>query len=223
MSLDFLSLETIQEFAHHYGYWAVFLGILLENMGIPLPGETITLVGGFLAGSGELNYWLVLGNAIAGAILGSSFGYWLGLRGGWPLLLRLGKILRVQEAQLLQLKTRFKDNAARAVFGGRFIAFLRIFAGPMAGISGMPFGQFLFYNSTGAVLWASVMVTLSFFLGQIVSLDQLVAWAGQFALVTLSLVTAWVGISLWLEFRAKEVISSEELQPDSDLQSTENL
>ena len=61
--MEFLSLETIQALASQYGYLAVFVGILLENLGIPLPGETITIVGGFLAGSGELNYWLVLGSA----------------------------------------------------------------------------------------------------------------------------------------------------------------
>ncbi|MEO8893023.1 MAG: DedA family protein, partial [Coleofasciculaceae cyanobacterium] len=70
MSFEFLSLETIQEIARQYGYWAVFLGIALESIGIPLPGETITIVGGFLAGSGELSYWLVLGSAIAGTVLG---------------------------------------------------------------------------------------------------------------------------------------------------------
>jgi len=74
MSFEFLSLETIQEIAKHYGYWAVFLGIALESLGIPIPGETITIVGGFLAGSGELDYWLVLGTASIGAVLGSSIG-----------------------------------------------------------------------------------------------------------------------------------------------------
>jgi len=214
MSLEFLSLETLQEFAHQYGYWAVFLGILLENMGLPLPGETITLVGGFLAGSGELNYWLVLASAITGAILGGSFGYWIGLSGGWPLLLRLGQLLRIQETQLLEIKARFKDSAPRAVFLGRFIAFLRIFASPMAGIAGMPYGQFLVYNFAGAALWAAVVVTLSFFAGQIVPLEQLAAWAGQFAFLALGLVTVWVTISLWWEFR-KEKAVYEQLEPQS--------
>ncbi|HAA33176.1 MAG TPA: DedA family protein, partial [Cyanobacteria bacterium UBA8553] len=63
MSLEFLSLEAIQEIAKQYGYLAVFFGIALESLGIPIPGETITLVGGFLAGSGELDYWLVLATA----------------------------------------------------------------------------------------------------------------------------------------------------------------
>lgn len=221
MSLDFISLETIQEFAHQYGYWTVFLGVLLENIGIPVPGETIVIIGGFLAGSHELNYWFVLGSAIVGAILGSSGGYWIGFYGGWPLLLRLGQLFRVQEAQLLAIKTRFKNNAARAVLLGRFIAFLRILAGPMAGIAGMPFGQFLLYNSIGAVLWASVMVTLSFFVGQIVPLEQLITWLGQFALVALGGIIAWATIPPWLE--ARKLRSQKLLEtPDSDLQSTKN-
>jgi membrane protein DedA with SNARE-associated domain len=95
MSFELISLENIQEIAHDYGYWAIFLGILLENLGIPLPGETVTLVGGFLAGSDELNYWLVLGDAVTGAVVGSTCGYWIGRLGGWPFLLQVGKLFRI--------------------------------------------------------------------------------------------------------------------------------
>jgi membrane protein DedA with SNARE-associated domain len=201
MSFEFLSLENIQEIAHQYGYWAVFLGILLENLGIPLPGETVTLVGGFLAGSGELNYWFVLGSAILGAALGGNFGYWIGRYGGWSLLLGLGRIFRIQEAQLLELKNQFSQNAAKAVFLGRFVALLRIFASPLAGIAQMPYLRFMFYNCIGATVWASVMVTLSFFAGQVVPLSQLVFWAAKFAGVALVLVVAWFAIPIWLESR----------------------
>lgn len=203
MSLEFLSLETIQQIAHEYGYWAVFLGITLENAGIPLPGETITLVGGFLAGSGELNYWYVLGSAIAGAVLGDNFGYWIGKWGGWPLLLRLGKFFRISEQQLEHVKQQFSMNAARAVFLGRFVALLRIFAGPMAGIAQMPYGQFFLCNTAGATVWASVMVSLSFFVGRIVPLDKLVTWVAQFAILALVLVVAWFVVPYWLESRNK--------------------
>jgi membrane protein DedA with SNARE-associated domain len=64
MHLEFFSLDTIQEWIQQYGYWIIFFGIMLENAGIPLPGETITLVGGFLAGNGELTYPLVLLSAV---------------------------------------------------------------------------------------------------------------------------------------------------------------
>ena len=106
MSFEFFSLDTLQELARLYGYWAVFVGIALENMGIPLPGETIVIVGGFLAGSGELNYWWVLGSAIAGAVLGDNFGYWVGRFGGWQFVLKIGRLFRLQEQQLEQVKEK---------------------------------------------------------------------------------------------------------------------
>ena len=131
MSLELFSLEKIQEFAQSYGYWAVFVGILLENLGIPLPGETLTLVGGFLAGSDELNYWLVLGDAITGAVIGGICGYWIGRLGGWSLLVQAGKIFRISEDRLVSIKDQFSENAGKTVFFGRFFALLRIFASPL--------------------------------------------------------------------------------------------
>ncbi|MGF1537153.1 MAG: DedA family protein, partial [Elainellaceae cyanobacterium] len=73
--MELLSLETLQALAETYGYWVIALGIMLENAGIPLPGETITLVGGFLAGTGELQYWKVLASAAGGAVVGDNLGY----------------------------------------------------------------------------------------------------------------------------------------------------
>lgn len=210
MSFEFLSLETIQEIARQYGYWAVFLGIALENLGIPIPGETITVVGGFLAGSGELSYWIVLASAIAGAVLGASGGYWIGRLGGWALLLRVGRFFRITEEQLTDAKTQFSENAARAVFFGRFVAFLRILASPMAGIIEMPFPQFMVYNLAGGTVWASVMVTLSFFLGRLVPLEQLISWMAKFAIVVLVLVIAWFTVPKWLESRKLKQSSASE-------------
>ncbi|MBD0345649.1 MAG: DedA family protein [Coleofasciculus sp. Co-bin14] len=201
MSFEFLSLETLQEIARHYGYWAVFFGIALESLGIPIPGETITLVGGFLAGSGELNYWLVLATASAGAVLGGTIGYWIGRLGGWALLVRAGRLFRLKEEQLTETKQQFSENASRAVFFGRFVAFLRILASPLAGIAEMPFLQFMLFNIAGAAVWASVMVTLSFFFGRIVPLEQLISWVARFAIVALILVIAWFTVPGWLESR----------------------
>ena len=203
MSLEFLSLETIQQLAQDYGYWTIFIGIMLENAGIPIPGETITLAGGFLAGSDELNYWYVLGCAIAGAVLGDNFGYWLGAWGGWPLLKRLGTLFRIQEAQLLQVKESFGKNAARAVLLGRFVALLRIFAGPLAGIAQMSYPYFLLCNLIGAATWASIMVSLAYFVGRLIPLATLVGWVAQLTVLALLIVVGWLGITWWLEFRPK--------------------
>lgn len=210
MSLEFISLETIQKFAQEYGYWAVLVGILLENLGIPLPGETVTLVGGFLAGSGKLNYWLVLSSAILGAVLGGTCGYWIGRYTGWPFLLRLGRFFRISEERIEEIKNQFGQNAAKAVFFGRFVALLRIFSGLLAGIAEMPYGKFFLYNFAGATVWASVMVTLAFFVGRIVSLEQLVAWVAQFAIVAFLIAAAWIVVPLWLESRQVKKVSGED-------------
>ncbi|MEL6157878.1 MAG: DedA family protein [Cyanobacteria bacterium J06623_5] len=200
---DLISLELIQDIAREYGYWAVFCGILLENMGIPLPGETVTLVGGFLAGSNELNVWCVLAAATAGAILGDSGGYLLGYYGGWPLIVRVGKWLRLSESALEGVRDRFSQNADKAVLFGRFVALLRIFAGPLAGITRMPYPKFLLCNAIGAATWASVMVSLSYFLGRLVPLTQLISWVAQFTGATLAIVTLWAISIWWFESRSK--------------------
>jgi membrane protein DedA with SNARE-associated domain len=199
--MEFLSLDIIQDIASQYGYLAVFLGILLENLGLPLPGETITIVGGFLAGSGELNYWLVLLSAASGAAAGGTIGYFIGRYGGWNLMVNLGKIFRVQEHQLNDIKVKFSENAVKAVFFGRFVALLRVFASPLAGIAEMPFGQFMAVNIAGATAWATVMTTIAFFIGRAVSLERLLGWVSQFAIVALLIVAAWIAIPLWLESR----------------------
>jgi membrane protein DedA with SNARE-associated domain len=203
--MELISLQTIQEIAREYGYWAIFFGIMLENAGVPLPGETITLVGGFLAGSGELTYGWVLACATGGAVIGDNIGYWIGYYGGWRLLTRLGRLFRIQETQLIRVRDQFGQNAAKAVFFGRFVALLRIFAGPLAGTVRMPYIKFLACNLAGAAIWAAAMVSLSFFVGQLVPLPTLIAWVAEFALIALGLVVFWIGVVIWLETRPSSV------------------
>lgn len=209
MSIELLSLENIQEIAHQYGYWAVFIGIALENTGIPIPGETITIVGGFLAGSGELGYWTVLGSAIAGAVIGDNFGYWIGRFGGWQFLVKVGSLFNISLKQLEQVKNKFSKNAAKAVFFGRFVALLRIFAGPMAGIAQMPYYRFLLCNLGGAAVWALIMVTLSFFVGRLIPLHQLIHFMTQFGVLALILVIGWFVMTFWLESRQATIEGEE--------------
>jgi membrane protein DedA with SNARE-associated domain len=217
MSFDFLSVEAIQAIAQQYGYWAVFFGILLENLGLPIPGETVTLAGGFLAGSGQLNYWIVWADAALGAAIGGNIGYWIGRTGGWALLTRVGGLLRIKETQLEDLKAQFSENAGKAIFFGRFIALLRIFASPMAGIAEVPFLKFLAYNTLGAAVWASVMVSLAFFAGKVVPIDKLIGYASQFGIGVLLLVVAWFAVPMWLESRkAKAAIVEVPTPSDSE-------
>lgn len=209
MSFEFFSLDTLQELARLYGYWAVFVGIAVENMGIPLPGETIVIVGGFLAGSGELNYWWVLGSAIAGAVLGDNFGYWVGRFGGWELLVKIGRIFRLQEQQLEQAKDRYSENAVQAVFWGRFVTLLRIFAGPLAGMTNMPYKQFLLCNLGGAAVWSTTIVSIAFFLGKAVSLEQIVGWVAQIGIVALLLIVTLLCVPLIWDYGHKKFFAKD--------------
>jgi membrane protein DedA with SNARE-associated domain len=200
MSFDFIPLEAIQNLAHTYGYWFIFLGIMLENAGIPIPGETIVLVGGFLAGSHELSYSIVLACTILGAILGDNFGYWLGRWGGIKVLEKIGRLFRVSHEEVVSAREKFVGNADRAVFFGRFITLLRIFAGPMAGLSGMSYRRFLFFNATGAIIWSSIITSLAYFAGSFISLEQLAKYVTRFGLFVLVGLLAWISIQQIFKF-----------------------
>ncbi len=171
-----------------WGYGLVFTAMLLENSGLPLPGETITLLGGYAAGSGELNGLGVVGAAFAGAVLGDNIGYWVGRRLGWSFMLRVGQLLRQSPEQLENLRASFLRHAGKSVFLGRFVAVLRVLAGPMAGAVGMPYRQFLICNAAGALLWSSTMVGLAWLCGRWIPFSQMAAGVMEFGLGLLSIV-----------------------------------
>ena len=89
----------------------------------------------------------------------------------------------------------------KAVIFGRFVALLRIFAGPLAGIAQMPYWKFLLCNLLGASLWGTTMVTLAFFVGRLIPLATLVSWVTQFTVAALALVILWITVLWWLERR----------------------
>ncbi len=146
---------------------------------------------------------MVLFVAIAGAVTGDNVGYWIGRIGGWKLLLKIARFFRLDEMELNKAKTKFTDNAAKAVFFGRFITLLRIFAGPIAGIVEMPYLKFLFYNFAGATVWASVMVSISYFVGKIIPLPELVHIIAKFGIFALIAVIVWFTVTAWLNTKNK--------------------
>jgi membrane-associated protein len=157
--------QILSHFFARYGYWVVFFGVMLENAGVPVPGETVLLFAGFLAFHGKLRLAPTILIAIAGATIGDSLGYLLGRYGGTPLLNRLLRrapwvIKRYDEAHGAFLK-----YGAWAVFVARFIAGLRVFAGILAGVLLMPYPRFLLFNFSGAVCWASAIGSAGYFFG----------------------------------------------------------
>ena len=204
--MESLDLQQLQELLSRWGYGVIFGGMLLENAGLPLPGETITLVGGYAAGSGQLNLLGVMGAAASGAILGDNIGYWIGRRAGWPLMERLGRLLRISPERLEKLQEGFRSNAGKAVLLGRFVAVLRVLAGPMAGAVGMPYRRFLLCNSLGAVLWSGSMVSLAWLGGRWLPLEQLLSGVVKFGIGALALLLISLAVPALLERRLENQV-----------------
>lgn len=184
LPIDFAQL---QDLLSQWGYGVIFAAMLLESAGVPLPGETVTLLGGYAAGSGQLNVLGVMAAAASGAILGDNLGYWLGRRAGWPLLLRVGRLLGRSAEQMDRLRSQFLRHAGKSVLMGRFVAVLRVLAGPMAGAVGMPYGRFFLCNCIGGLLWAATMVGLAWLGGRWIPFERMVEGVMQFGLGALLL------------------------------------
>ena len=147
-------IDLLQNFLSTFGYLAVAVGVMLEGMGIPLPGETLLLLGAAYAGAGNLNVWAVILAAALGAMIGDSTGYWIGRRGGRALLTRYGRVIRLREEHLMRAELFFAQHGDKTVFVARFIAVLRMFAAFLAGVNRMPYRRFVAFNVAGGVTWA---------------------------------------------------------------------
>jgi membrane protein DedA with SNARE-associated domain len=160
-------LEWLRNAVVDYGYWAVGAALLLENAGVPSPGETILLLASFLAYSQhELQLgWIIVVATIA-ATLGDNLGFALGYYGGRSLLSRYQSIFRVRAASLERGERLFARYGAVTVFFARFIFGMRIVAGPMAGVLRMPWRRFLLFNFLGAAVWVTVISGAGYLFGQ---------------------------------------------------------
>ena len=155
-------LAAVEAWVAQWGYAAIFLVILLGNMGIPVPEESILLVAGYLAWRGTLALPAVLLVGIVSAIVGDNLGYWLGRHGGRPLLLRYGRYVRVSDQTLHRAEQIFARYGPWAVFWGRFVAGLRFLAGPLAWIAQMPFRRFFLCNAAGALVFVPVVAFVGY-------------------------------------------------------------
>jgi membrane protein DedA with SNARE-associated domain len=172
----------------------VLLVIGLESMGIPLPGEVTLVAASLLAATGAFSPWYVAIGAAIGAIVGDSIGYAIGRRGGRPLLERLGRRFpkHLGPPHLLRAERTFAKWGVWAVFFGRFVALLRILAGPLAGALKVPYGRFLVANATGGLLWAFGTVFVIYEIGERAEryLKEF-SWAALLIAVLAGLGTTW--------------------------------
>ena len=167
-----------------YGYAVVFVGVFLENAGLPVPGETVLLAGAALSRSGTLFLPWVVATAVVGAIFGDNVGFLIGRRGGRALVERFGSKLGLTPARLVEFDRFFDRHGAKTVFIARFVTGLRVFGAILAGTSGLPWGRFLLYNATGALAWAATFGAVGYFLAY--SWETLEEWIGRSGLVLLA-------------------------------------
>ncbi|MFD5228662.1 DedA family protein [Streptomyces qaidamensis] len=186
-------LETVPAVAV---YALVGLVIGLESLGIPLPGEIILVSSALLASQhGEIDPVVLGASATAGAIIGDSIGYAIGRKGGRPLLAWLGNKFpkHFSEGHIATAERSFEKWGMWAVFFGRFVALLRIFAGPLAGVLRMPYWKFLIANILGGILWAGGTTAVIYYVGIVAeSWLKRFSWLGLVAAVLVGLTSMLV-------------------------------
>ena len=155
-----------QHFTTH-GYWTLAITLLLENAGIPLPGETMLLFASFLAFKHQqLSLGLIILVGTAACTLGDNIGYWIGNRGGRPLLHRYQKVFWISDERIARGEKMFDRFGPATVFFARFVFGMRIIAGPLAGVLRMQWRRFVLFNFLGAALWVTVISSVGYLFGQ---------------------------------------------------------
>jgi len=150
-----------------YGYLAVFVVVGVEGIGIPIPGETMLVTAAIYAGTtNRLSIVGVIAASAAGAIAGNNIGYVIGRTGGYRLLKRYGRYIRLEEKRLRLGQYLFHKHGPKVVFFGRFIAVLRIFAAFLAGVNHMYWRRFLIFNAAGGIIWSTLYGVAAYLLGQ---------------------------------------------------------
>lgn len=164
-----------------FGYFGVAGVTFIESFGVPAPGEAAIIAGAALAGRGDLNIFGVAIAAFVAAVVGDSVGYWIGRRGGRPLVERFGKYVRLTPERFDKVESFMSRQGPKIVVVARFVEGLRQFNGLVAGITGMPFHKFLAWNTLGAALWVSLWSTGGYLAGN--HIDEIAKTATRYVVL----------------------------------------
>jgi membrane protein DedA with SNARE-associated domain len=158
-------LGSLAPILNNYGYFAVGGLVLVEDFGIPLPGETILIAASLYAGAGKLNVIAVGVIAWVCAVIGDNIGFLIGHFGGRRLALKYGKYVFLTPKRLDQAEQFFEHHGGKIIVAARFIEGLRQANGIVAGITGMHWKRFIPFNALGAALWVGLWVSLGYLAG----------------------------------------------------------
>jgi membrane protein DedA with SNARE-associated domain len=190
---------------HHYGLVALFIVVMLESGGAPLPGETALIAAAIFASEGHLNIAEVIAVAAVAAIVGDNIGYWLGRTGGRALLERWGPARRWSERVLPRGERFFERHGGKTIFLARFFSVLRVTAAWLAGISRMHWWTFFMWNAAGGICWALLVGLVAYYVGHAAA-DAI----GRYGLIGGAVVVALAAVVLVaMHFWKKRVLPAE--------------
>ncbi len=190
--------NTVAPVLDHYGYAAVAGFLLLENFGIPLPGETILIAAAVYAGAGKLNILIVWTVAVVASVIGDNIGFAIGHYGGEKFVKRYGRYIFLSEKRLAAAQNFFNKYGGPVVTIARFIAGLRQLNGIVAGTAEMRWRTFLLFNIIGAVLWVSVWSGVGYLAGSHINTiyQQLRRFEGLALILVAILIIGHFGLKL---------------------------
>src|SRR6266851_10308994 len=182
-------------FFTHHGLPILFVVVMIESFGIPLPGETALIAFGVLAAAGHYSIGSVIAIAAAGAIVGDNLGYWLiGRLGGRALFRRWRWLNQYKDRVLPRAEALMERHGGKTVFFGRFVSILRYTVAWIAGLSRMHWWRFLFWNAAGGIAWATAVALTSYYAGRAAA-DGIRRYGLYAAAVVLVVVIAgWLGV-----------------------------
>jgi len=191
-------LASLSSPLNHYGLWAIALFVMVEDFGIPVPGETVLIAGAVFAGSGRLNIVAVGAVGFLAAVAGDNIGYAIGRFGGRALVERWGRYVFLTSERLDKAELFFARHGGKIIVVARFIEGLRQANGLIAGISGMRWLKFLACNALGAALWVATWVSVGYFAGQHITAiyNAITNYSLYAAIAAVVLIAAWILLRL---------------------------
>ncbi len=153
-------LAAVAPALDNFGYLAVALLIMLEDFGVPAPGETVLVAAALYAGTGRLNIVAVGVVAVVAAVAGDNIGYAIGRYGGRSAVQRFGRYVHLTSHRFAKAEGFFARHGGKMVIIARFVEVLRQLNGIIAGMAGMTWPRFLIFNTIGALLWVGTWATL---------------------------------------------------------------
>lgn len=157
--------QWLVEFVHHFGYVGIFIMSFLESTFVPIPGEVTMVPAGVLVQQGQMNFFIVVFLATAGALAGSLFNYYLALWLGRRFFYNYGKYFFFTHEKLDKIDKFFASHGDISTFTGRLIPGVRHFIAFPAGLAHMDLKKFCFYTFLGSAIWMTILVAFGYFIG----------------------------------------------------------